>query len=270
MGCVSASRSRFIPARAGNTLSCRATSPCAPVHPRAGGEHSPVWCGANLASGSSPRGRGTHYAADDPRLRRRFIPARAGNTRPCRSKSFPPTVHPRAGGEHRGSFASAGRAVGSSPRGRGTPENAHPRRRVDRFIPARAGNTLGMARTHHAKPVHPRAGGEHPSPNHCRSGVRGSSPRGRGTPGDHDDFPGPGRFIPARAGNTQLRSGARTSAAVHPRAGGEHPDKSRPRVRAIGSSPRGRGTPIHMAAAPGTQRFIPARAGNTSSQSSAP
>ena len=168
-------------------------------------------------------------------------------------------------------------STGSSPRGRGTRTvgtvEAFPRRY--RFIPARAGNTLG--RTPFARmpssAVHPRAGGEHllcafSSRSACR------------------------RFIPARAGNTirspprvdtrrpvHPRAGGehhhtdgptRTSGTVHPRAGGEHlPWTARcgRRKHSCGSSPRGRGTRRSFRLsepAPKVDRFIPARAGNTS------
>ena len=132
---------RFIPARAGNTCLCIATSGSSTVHPRAGGEHSPTGRAPNRMTGTSPRGRGTRGRHPDGRPVCRFIPARAGNTpwaRPCDSAS---SVHPRAGGEH---FSAASRKRllnGSSPRGRGTPRRRDLRGGAGRFIPARAGNT---------------------------------------------------------------------------------------------------------------------------------
>ena len=155
--------------------------------------------------------------------------------------------------------------VGSSPRGRGTQLSQVLESELDRFIPARAGNTpharvlLDYASVHPraggntpslggwdcSNPVHPRAGGEHrriglPPEHYC-----GSSPRGRGTQGSQVREGELHRFIPARAGNTW-------------RAG-------RPVDRPLGSSPRGRGTLASPATAPSPPRFIPARAGNTSS-----
>ena len=111
---------RFIPARAGNTT-WRSLRPArSSVHPRAGGEHD---LGISLAvegngssprgrehragrtrsrisSGSSPRGRGTPRARYEAQPARRFIPARAGNTRRRSSARCGSAVHPRAGGEH--------------------------------------------------------------------------------------------------------------------------------------------------------------------------
>jgi len=93
-------RSRFIPARAGNTPTRRATPRSSAVHPRAGGEHFPSAGPVACMIGSSPRGRGTlSRRVGNPR-QRRFIPARAGNTRPIRPSRRRRAVHPRAGGEH--------------------------------------------------------------------------------------------------------------------------------------------------------------------------
>ena len=91
---------------------------------------------------------------------------------------------------------------GSSPRVRGTPPTATSITAPERFIPARAGNTIKKPGQQHALTVHPRACGEH-----C-----------------------PGfliiifsmRFIPARAGNTTVVIPPTRFFAVHPRACGEH------------------------------------------------
>ena len=117
----------------------------------------------------------------------------------------------------------------------------------------------------------------------------GSSPRGRGTPACALPGSSRARFIPARAGNTPGRETPSRSPAVHPRAGGEHPPlalfsarctgssraggehrgRQADRYSSDGSSPRGRGTPSRCGRdAPGW-RFIPARAGNTTTCSAA-
>ena len=156
-----ACRGRFIPARAGNTSIGRTRSTPITVHPRAGGEPGSVesWsCGGAVhpraggehlwsltapasehgssprgreharddgrhvdVAGSSPRGRGTLHDVDHRRVAHRFIPARAGNTISSSGRSTAPSVHPRAGGEHRCPECDTGIEFGSSPRGRGTP-----------------------------------------------------------------------------------------------------------------------------------------------------
>ena len=254
---------RFIPARAGNTAGGSATRPRSTVHPRAGGEHSVSRIPSCSNAGSSPRGRGTPAGEGQGELRHRFIPARAGNTTRAPPAARAPSVHPRAGGEHV-AVQVAGRGVtGSSPRGRGTLLPRAAPYLDDRFIPARAGNTYAPAGPLPDKPVHPRAGGEHFSgiPSICSR--TGSSPRGRGTLWRVAGSPGPNRFIPARAGNTDRQRGRHVPDPVHPRAGGEHSRPTSYCARGTGSSPRGRGTPVRLDQQVRGGRFIPARAGNT-------
>ena len=96
-------------------------------------------------------------------------------------------------------------------------------------------------------------------------GWNGSSPRERGTLAGRRGLPTARRFIPARAGNTSRLHRSAVVSAVHPRASGEHSVESSKTGGRGGSSPRERGTPLvdHLTQV-GT-RFIPARAGNTSS-----
>ena len=132
---------------------------------------------------------------------------------------------------------------GSSPRMRGTQPVFLILVRCHRFIPAHAGNTRAAQGRRNARPVHPRACGEHLS----------------AWPTPLTDM----RFIPAHAGNTVTSSSASTPATVHPRACGEH---VLPRCifgRSSGSSPRMRGTPRGIDSYATQERFIPAHAGNT-------
>ena len=199
---LSASMMRFIPARAGNTRTCRATAARSTVHPRAGGEHRLGATGELVKAGSSPRGRGTQLFVSVGCQARRFIPARAGNTLSPRWTKRRATVHPRAGGEHTNGTFPAGVGYGSSPRGRGTHGVALDDPSLERFIPARAGNTAASRSRPDRSSVHPRAGGEHMMSAASMVVLAGSSPRGRGT----HRIAKPGyvhvRFIPARAGNT--------------------------------------------------------------------
>ena len=224
--CILLAMRRFIPARAGNTALLPLAQMLSAVHPRAGGEHGLAIHEALVGGGSSPRGRGTR------------------GWRPV---------------------AAWGPTYGSSPRGRGTLPNIGFPCFCTRFIPARAGNTDGVETFHFSSTVHPRAGGEHAfeyvfdvrvesHPVHPRAGgehnvcgptqytTTGSSPRGRGTHRDGGREHRGGRFIPARAGNTRLKSGRPRRPTVHPRAGGEHSGKRSRKLRRCGSSPRGRGT----------------------------
>ncbi len=71
---------RFIPARAGNTQEGIRGHRKYTVHPRACGEHADRQLIKAEADGSSPRVRGTPTLSMPAHERRRFIPARAGNT----------------------------------------------------------------------------------------------------------------------------------------------------------------------------------------------
>ena len=213
--------------------------------------------------GSSPRRRGTRVVRLVQRGRNRFIPAQAGNTAQiCSSHSFT-SVHPRAGGEHREMKQKALPVYGSSPRRRGTLTVILGPWAAQRFIPAQAGNTRGLARRRKQSTVHPRAGGEHNAGRRFFPHGGGSSPRRRGTLKCIECFARTGRFIPAQAGNTQACKMSRISSPVHPRAGGEHVSNTWAAKPRDGSSPRRRGTqPRHEGGARGV-RFIPAQAGNT-------
>ena len=244
------------------------------VHPRAGGEHLVHHSSPCLWNGSSPRGRGTHRLSDGRTHPFRFIPARAGNTSRIMRDGTVSAVHPRAGGEHRGGGEMKNFRDGSSPRGRGTPDVDVRQSTLIRFIPARAGNTVGWPSGRPPRPVHPRAGGEHAEIWDGDVPSYGSSPRGRGTLYLRLLCVAAHRFIPARAGNTPLeyrelgavpvhpraggehgdaindaragntarRSLSARATPVHPRAGGEHPSALGGRLPTNGSSPRGRGT----------------------------
>ena len=178
------------------------------------------------------------------------------------------TVHPRVGGEHAAPNASKNAISGSSPRGRGTPQYGTSNSTRDRFIPAWAGNTHRRSKRRFACPVHPRVGGEHDQRTAIIAQKDGSSPRGRGTLTPEYSRMFGSRFIPAWAGNTPAPSCSRRSATVHPRVGGEHPEAPTISRLNLGSSPRGRGTLRYSLQSAGANRFIPAWAGNTTSDSS--
>ena len=111
---------RFIPARAGNTHAQCVTMAERTVHPRARGEHGTAFRVIIPSGGSSPRARGTLLARLGGAPPHRFIPARAGNTKPPSVGTASRTVHPRARGEHVETVKPRKRIRGSSPRARGT------------------------------------------------------------------------------------------------------------------------------------------------------
>ena len=178
---------------------------------------------------------------------------------------FPPKAE--TGPKRRDLSFSAGTAVKTGPQ---LPSSLF--RSLPRFIPAPAGNSWTCIRLQVYTTVHPRACGEQALPRACgeqalRSASRisliGSSPRLRGTvdlpAGDIGEI----RFIPAPAGNRNLPTRNLPMPSVHPRACGEQPHRSGPKVYHHGSSPRLRGTACPGGVEPSVDRFIPAPAGNS-------
>ena len=131
---------RFIPACAGNSNQRDVTRSIQAVHPRVCGEQW-IWQGLSENTlGSSPRVRGTDQLFRFRSVRRRFIPACAGNRYGLHQHTIQATVHPRVCGEQSQPFAPIGRPDGSSPRVRGTDRSRRDTVRLVRFIPACAGN----------------------------------------------------------------------------------------------------------------------------------
>ncbi len=117
---IATAGARFIPAGAGNTPLSQALACRWPVHPRGRGEHQRGGCASKSRAGSSPRARGTRQAQAAEVVRRRFIPAGAGNTCALPVAKCRETVHPRGRGEHYEMIARSSCRSGSSPRARGT------------------------------------------------------------------------------------------------------------------------------------------------------
>ena len=110
---------RLIPAWAGKTTP-RSTRPGARwAHPRVGGENTKTRMSPGLTVGSSPRGRGKHFALIDVLFEERLIPAWAGKTILSPGLNCAHRAHPRVGGENGQGDGLSAVARGSSPRGRG-------------------------------------------------------------------------------------------------------------------------------------------------------
>ena len=132
---------RFIPARTGNTFSQCSQARRRSVHPRTHGEHLILTHRGFGADGSSPHARGTLSPIPDGTVNERFIPARTGNTMERSCFPIDTSVHARTHGEHYSSLSVEFCLFGSSPHARGTHEDSHEVVEVNRFIPARTGNT---------------------------------------------------------------------------------------------------------------------------------
>ena len=155
---------------------------------------------------------------------------------------------------------------GSSPHARGTPDEFDHDADLNRFIPACAGNAPRMPRRPTRSPVHPRMRGERWWAATKMQPKTGSSPHARGThlPLMQHDFRC--RFIPACAGNALTGHLSRAVRPVHPRMRGERRMSGCSLQGSSGSSPHARGTPCDHDGSIAAGRFIPACAGNASSQ----
>ena len=92
--------------------------------------------------------------------------------------------------------------AGSSPRGRGKPDNAVALVTTNRLIPAWAGKTVATLLIEVLMPAHPRVGGENRTASRPERSAAGSSPRGRGKRTVSVWLPYGPRLIPAWAGKT--------------------------------------------------------------------
>ncbi len=256
------SRRRCIPAHAGNGYPHCDGCPYWSVHPRACGERGVGGGTPVLATGASPRMRGTVHRALLVGVEVRCIPAHAGNgfTVELSYSSLP--VHPRACGERGLVGLAAEAAEGASPRMRGTVVS---RTSIDdrhRCIPAHAGNGLMKEAGRAPRAVHPRACGERCAWSSATTSIAGASPRMRGTVLREAIQPTRLRCIPAHAGNGSWAARRSSWKAVHPRACGERFKTALDVVAEGGASPRMRGTEQARARADAIQRCIPAHAGN--------
>ena len=192
----------IIPAYAGNTAQGKLSHADVWDHPRVCGEHMPKASGVNVASGSSPRVRGTLLRVRAERQSTGIIPAYAGNTPPCPGRAAIHWDHPRVCGEHTLSNRISSGLRGSSPRMRGTPLVVWGDSCDEGIIPAYAGNTPRAAWTPRSCRDHPRVCGEHVSCSATTEPVVGSSPRMRGTRFKCARQSSTTGIIPAYAGNT--------------------------------------------------------------------
>ena len=256
---------RLIPARAGKTAAGGQDARRSRAHPRAGGENIPAKFRPSQEQGSSPRGRGKQTRDEREPFFPRLIPARAGKTaaswlgqvavsahpraggktRGAVNDALAPAAHPRAGGEN---LTPAGRLVidgGSSPRGRGKPIRAMRSAASAGLIPAPAGKTSSRLPGPRRRSAHPRTGGENGHLSSKRAPRFGSSPHGRGKQTVQLAVGEARRLIPARAGKTPGPDRPRSLEWAHPRTGGENEIARAEDVNANGSSPHGRGKPVH-------------------------
>ena len=214
-------RSRFIPAYAGNAPFGGSSTGEKAVHPRIRGERTGGQTALPSIIGSSPHTRGTRFRQGCRFLCLRFIPAYAGNAASRCEMPATSSVHPRIRGERNNEIARVAPSIGSSPHTRGTPVRDDARVHIDRFIPAYAGNARRTPSLRRRATVHPRIRGERGNRARSLCSDCGSSPHTRGTRGQPLRGQEAGRFIPAYARNAALWGAESPLQAVHPRIRGE-------------------------------------------------
>ena len=156
------------------------------------------------STGSSPLSRGIRPSEHSIGLRRRIIPALAGNTVEDRLPRTAPADHPRSRGEYAGREAVDVTWTGSSPLSRGIPSPRAPLPRRRRIIPALAGNTTSHLSSTPTRTDHPRSRGEYAAARASSAHAMGSSPLSRGILLRQWFVTGRTGIIPALAGNTHL------------------------------------------------------------------
>ena len=233
-------------------------------HPRIRGEHLRGFLEVPGYGGSSPHTRGAPHAEPRRRILGGIIPAYAGSTVPCSSRSRSRRDHPRIRGEHMSPQALPPRVMGSSPHTRGARRRNRRPDRGCRIIPAYAGSTIFAHVSSVRRPDHPRIRGEHWGHGGPGRGPRGSSPHTRGAPVRRHPAGGAERIIPAYAGSTTSCTWRRRGTGDHPRIRGEHTTVYERTIEQEGSSPHTRGAHQRPLGRHQIWGIIPAYAGSTS------
>ena len=156
------------------------------------------------------------------------------------------------------------RPPGSSPLTRGKLVRTGHVRPSTGLIPAHAGKTPAPAKDPHLRAAHPRSRGENSATPTVKGEFKGSSPLTRGKLLNSIPHAVRHRLIPAHAGKTRPRGGARLARGAHPRSRGENVELSRVPIRDYGSSPLTRGKRIVIKHSCNKCGLIPAHAGKTS------
>ena len=257
----SVSRSRSIPAWAGEPSIFPGKRLRPQVYPRVGGGAESVLEDGVQGDGLSPRGRGSHLGDFPRRPDGGSIPAWAGEPGVRRAGLVPNRVYPRVGGGAKIEGVTPSRSSGLSPRGRGSLGAVDVLDDLVGSIPAWAGEPRSCTRSSGCPRVYPRVGGGALIDSGTDEIFTGLSPRGRGSRIGARASRRPDGSIPAWAGEPSSTDTPWMVRRVYPRVGGGARSASVRCDRSSGLSPRGRGSLTHHEVALGTLRSIPAWAG---------
>ena len=255
---------RLIPAHAGKTAIQSAYKHSCSAHPRSRGENDGSRLALRRIVGSSPLTRGKRKLRSRWSSTSRLIPAHAGKTKIAQFSQFSPPAHPRSRGENMSLDHLRAVVRGSSPLTRGKPIWLLSASMHVRLIPAHAGKTCSLPRSHRRVRAHPRSRGENAVKALVNQRLEGSSPLTRGKQDGPNYIAGRLRLIPAHAGKTVSGLGGHFGLPAHPRSRGENLSRVAWMPPTPGSSPLTRGKrpcPSHPGRPSG---LIPAHAGKTS------
>ena len=213
---------RLIPAHAGKTAIQSAYKHSCSAHPRSRGENDGSRLALRRIVGSSPLTRGKRKLRSRWSSTSRLIPAHAGKTTRTPPQAMRTAAHPRSRGENENCSVLAVLTPGSSPLTRGKHEPRSPPGCCPGLIPAHAGKTCSLPRSHRRVRAHPRSRGENRMGRTTSQGACGSSPltRGKLEPGSVDATDA--GLIPAHAGKTSMPVTSRPPERAHPRSRGEN------------------------------------------------
>ena len=193
-----------IPACAGEPRIRVRTSPHLRVYPRVCGGTSLIKEARSEASGLSPRVRGNPEPRLPRPLRRRSIPACAGEPTAPAGRRSAGRVYPRVCGGTVATSHHIHAQGGLSPRVRGNPASPAATTPAPRSIPACAGEPLAHAGPRRRRQVYPRVCGGTGSGGSVAHAGRGLSPRVRGNQNGGGGVGQLAGSIPACAGEPQL------------------------------------------------------------------
>ncbi len=174
-------RSRSIPAFTGEPVVAGLREHLSAVHPRVHGGAFVLQLNSADGMGPSPRSRGSPFNGRRAQRRIRSIPAFTGE--PCwrRTAAAQNAVHPRVHGGAGRALVRGFRRHGPSPRSRGSRVRDERTEQARRSIPAFTGEPRARGRSPTGPRVHPRVHGGAAPVIGMQTGVRGPSPRSRGS-----------------------------------------------------------------------------------------
>ncbi|KXS38170.1 MAG: hypothetical protein AWU55_1648 [Halomonadaceae bacterium T82-2] len=211
--------------------------------------------------GRSPRVRGSRAIPQGRRARDGSIPAGAGKPFARRASRPRHRVDPRGCGEVARSMTGTSGGGGRSPRVRGSRRWRTGQTGGERSIPAGAGKPASAGYGCQWSGVDPRGCGEATVQSSVAIGRQGRSPRVRGSQVRQQERQRPAGSIPAGAGKPRKVGRGYGTGKVDPRGCGEAPIPTAEMRKAMGRSPRVRGSLDAAGGAAVVLGSIPAGAG---------